>query len=567
MPLAQYPLPSPHLYASPRDTKYNNSPHDRGRKSSLTKSIQAFAKNTFHRRQRYTNTGGSSHGTTPATSFTSSSCPPSPGVPQSRSELTRAPVIHSVGKVPMTPRVDSKDQTKTFMGITTSPTARSSLSIKQGCLNLHQPVPVKPCNSDNENPHDRAQPNGKQGVKYSVLKEETGRPQVSRIPLPSPQPDGYPARRNRKARMSLQKSATFTSFISLRHGSSLSRHQSLSKNNKSSCGQPNPVEQQQQQIGAMARELAHGANAQIEKTANNAPAGSFGSLHCLTPKKQPLSLPKGRSLQKSQTAINIASYSKFAGYSAPTESFISRYHNNDRSKCSVTDDRDDTGSLSTLRGRYKPPNTEPKDACCSDAQQTPSLKEKIPMEEPISPCPSPVNDDEIRTVTTAKPCQYWVGRFSTLVNSFHHEDSFKEESDVATGYDGSTAPAYFYISSSSTATLNDQRAKRAFVHLENACATTEARVSFLEFRDAYSKRFGDRWSKWFLRDAATPDCKKGYADTASNLTDGTFISAKEMGDTKRKLSENGALGGGSGGASAGGIGLMNMFRTVRKSLA
>ncbi|OAX85599.1 hypothetical protein ACJ72_00013 [Emergomyces africanus] len=559
MSLARYPVPSPHLYASPRDAKHNRASQDRGRKSSLTKSIQAFAKNTFHRRQRHTNTGDSSHGTTPATSFTSSPCPPSPRLSRSRPEVAMAPVAKPVGRIPLSTGVNSKAQPKTLEGSTSPPKESLGLSTKQGIMNLQQPVPVKPCVSPHGNSSDRAQANGgNQGGNYTALRKETGPPRVTRIPFPSPQPDGYPRRKNTSARTSLQKSATFSSFISLRHGSSLSRHQSLSRNNKPSTGQPHlEQQQQQQQTGAMVRELA--------QTANNPPAVSFGSLHCHTPKQQQLSAPKGHFLQKSQTAINIASYSKVPGYSAPTESFINRYHNNGRSKCSIIiNDCEDTESLRTLKGRYKPSNAESKDACCSDVQQIRVLTEKLSRETYSSDI-----IDLIIQVTTAKPCQYWVGRFSTLVNSFHHEDSFKEESDVATRYGSSTASAHYYISSSSTATLNDQRAKRAFVFLENACATTEARVSFLEFRDAYSKRFGDRWSKWFLRDAGAPEGegKKGNGGSASDLSDGTLISAKEVCDKRRKWSENGALGGGGGGVSAGGIGLMNMFRTVRKSLA
>lgn len=414
MSLARYPAPSPHLYASPRDAKYNSASQDRRRKSSLTKSLQAFAKNTFHRRQRHTNTGDSSHGTTPATSFTSSSCQPSPGVSQSRSEGAMAPVTHPLGRSPLTPGGNSKGQTQTLVGITVSPKASPGLIRKHGSLNLQQPVLAKPYISHYEKPFEPGQTDGgKQGVRYATSKEGTAPYQVSRIPLPSPQPEGYPRRRNTNVGVPLPKSTTFSSLISLRHGSSLSRHQSPWKNNKASCGQPcldqqQQQQQQQQQIGAMTqKKLPHAANAQIAQTANNPPAGSSGPRHCLTPRQQPLLVPKGRSLQKSQTAINLASYSILPGYSAPTESFINRYQNNARSKCSIISDCEDTGYLRSLRDRYNPPNAGIKDACCSDVQQPRSLKEQISMEELISPCLSPDKDDDIRTVSLARnscPC-------------------------------------------------------------------------------------------------------------------------------------------------------------------
>ncbi|EGE84901.1 hypothetical protein BDDG_07846 [Blastomyces dermatitidis ATCC 18188] len=574
MPLARYPASSsPHLYACPRNSKDNGASQDCRRKSSLTKSLQAFARNTFHRRQRHTNAGDSSYGTTPATSFTSSPCPPSPGVSQLRSEGAMAPVTHTMGRASLIPWANSRDQTQTLMGVTSSVKDSPGLNGKPGSMDLQQPGPEEPSIS-HKNPSELRQTNGgKQRVKCGTLKEGRAQSQVSRIPLPSPQLDRYP-RRNTNAGLPLPKSTTFSSFSSLRHGSSLSHHQSRSKNKRASHEQSGPEQQhqQQKQIGGMRQKPTNAANAQIAQIANNPPAGSFGSQHCFSPKQQPLLGPKGRSLPKSLTAINLASYSKLPGYSAPTESFINRYQRNARSKYSIFNDCEDTASLRSFRGRNNPPDAAIKDACVSDLQQPTNLREQRPMEELISPCPSPNNGDDIQTVTTAQPRQYWLGRFSTLVNAFHHEDSFKEESDAATGYDSSAALAYYYITSSSTATLNDQRAKRAFDFLENACSTAEARVSFLEFRDAYSRCFGNRWSKWFVRDAGVgadagaAGGKQGYRDSTADLSDGTLISDREVADRKRKWSEGGTLTGG-GIAGAGGIGLMNMFRTVRKSLA
>ncbi|EER42766.1 conserved hypothetical protein [Histoplasma capsulatum var. duboisii H88] len=492
MSFARYPASFPHLYVSPRDTKYNSTLQGRRRQSQTPGGLAASTK-------------------------------ASPG----------------------------------FNG-------------KQQNGDIQIPVPEIPFIS-HEKPSEQGQTNrGKLSVKYATLKGGTGPPQVSRIPLPSPQPDGYP-RRNTNAGATIPKSTTFSSFISLRHGSSLSRHQSLSRNSKVSCGQPNlDRKHQQQQIGEKHQKLATAANAQVVHMANNPPAGLFASQNCPTSIQQALSDQKGRSLPKSQTTLNFASYSKLPGYFAPAESFINRYQTNAHSKCNVIKDCE-VGPLKSPSGPHSFPDARVKNACCSDIQQPRSSKDQSSMGEHKSGCTSPHNDDDIKTVATAKPRQYWLGRFSTLVNAFHHEDSFKEESGAVTGYDSSAASPYYNISQSSSANMNDQRVTRAFAFLENACTTVEARISFLEFRDAYSKCFGDRWTMRFVHDAGAgvTGNKQRHGGSTSDLNDGTLVLvgvAGEMADKKWKWSDGGALGAG-GGAGSGGIGFMNMFRTVRKSLA
>ncbi|KAK2798149.1 hypothetical protein FQN50_008960 [Emmonsiellopsis sp. PD_5] len=217
-----------------------------------------------------------------------------------------------------------------------------------------------------------------------------------------------------------------------------------------------------------------------------------------------------------------------------------------------------------------------QDAYTVKAPQPGRLKGQASMEL-IFPYPSSTDSvEDIQTISTAQPQQYWLGRFSTLVNAFHQEDSFKSKSDSITINYTISSPHphaspypspkhqpthYHYISTSPTATLDDQRAKRAFTFLENACTTSEARRSFLEFRDVYTKRFGDRWTNWFVVDGF------GGNGSTSDLSSGTLVSSSFGGNGEkmgkvRKSSENGVLGGGGG---AGG-GLMNMFRSVRRSL-
>ncbi|EEH45081.2 uncharacterized protein PADG_01231 [Paracoccidioides brasiliensis Pb18] len=559
MSLAPYPTPSPHVYPSPHDVNIDAASQYSRRKTSLTKSLQTFAKNTFHRRHRHTNTGDSSHSTTPATSFTSSWCSTSPGASQSRSEEVMERVTPVLRKLSLTLGGTSQDQIQKPKEIAGSIQAgqKPRLGRRDGFMDLQKPpAPVNSCISYEENGSERGQTNGGQqrSVQYANTKDGRAPSQVSRIPLPSPQPDGYSRRRHTNAGLVFPKSTTFSSLSSLKQGYSLSRSQSLlSKNNKGSCRQPELLHQQQ--MGAMAQKLetAHTA------IANKPSPESFGPRQYLTPQQHSHVVPKGSSLTKSRTTINLTSYARPHDFFEPAESFINHYQRISHSKHNIVNDCGHNGSPRGLRNHYNPQNAGVKDVHCSNAQKPGSLKEQSPMELP-SPCSPPESDSDIRKVTTAKPHQYWLGRFSTLTNGFHYEDSFRQESDAVTGFDASEP---YYISSSSTATLDDQRAKRAFVFLENACTTAEARGSFLEFRYEYSKRCGDRWSKWFAADQNVT-CKKRYGGSTSDLSDETLISVGEVTDMERKSNNNGAPRG--RGTEIGGIGLINMFRTVRRSL-
>ncbi|KAI9373955.1 hypothetical protein BJX61DRAFT_541215 [Aspergillus egyptiacus] len=94
-------------------------------------------------------------------------------------------------------------------------------------------------------------------------------------------------------------------------------------------------------------------------------------------------------------------------------------------------------------------------------------------------------------VETAMPRGYWLGRFVTLTNAFHYEDSFNAP-DIATGFE---IPSSYSrpFQGSDDADLSGYRVKRAFMVLENLCATEEASESLHDFREAYIERFGDRW--------------------------------------------------------------------------
>lgn len=96
----------------------------------------------------------------------------------------------------------------------------------------------------------------------------------------------------------------------------------------------------------------------------------------------------------------------------------------------------------------------------------------------------------LHQVSHPQPRQYWLGRFVTLVNAFHYEDSFNQP-DAATGF--GMISSYSRPLGSAERLLPDYRTKRAFMVLENACVTDEANKSLREFQDEYIAIYGDRW--------------------------------------------------------------------------
>ncbi|KAL4902842.1 hypothetical protein BDW74DRAFT_58509 [Aspergillus multicolor] len=121
---------------------------------------------------------------------------------------------------------------------------------------------------------------------------------------------------------------------------------------------------------------------------------------------------------------------------------------------------------------------------------------------PISPLPSRVSNPKERTVLTTQtdarpqvsismPQEYWLGRFVTLTNAFHYEDSFNEP-DIATGFEMPSSYSRPF-QGSDDGDMAVYRVKRAFMVLENHCTTEEAAASLRAFREAYIQRCGDRW--------------------------------------------------------------------------
>ncbi|KAL5044459.1 hypothetical protein BDW71DRAFT_209260 [Aspergillus fruticulosus] len=108
-----------------------------------------------------------------------------------------------------------------------------------------------------------------------------------------------------------------------------------------------------------------------------------------------------------------------------------------------------------------------------------SLPARSPPQTPISPVPSCVSNPKRRPVLTpqldgrsqvetAMPQEYWLGRFMTLTNAFHYEDSFREP-DIATGF---KMPSSYSrpFQGSDDGDMAAYRVKRAFMVLENRCA-------------------------------------------------------------------------------------------------
>lgn len=99
-------------------------------------------------------------------------------------------------------------------------------------------------------------------------------------------------------------------------------------------------------------------------------------------------------------------------------------------------------------------------------------------------------DESGRMVSEAQPRQYWLGRLVTLSNAFHYEDSFNAP-DVATGF--GMRSKFSGPRSYSAMDSSKYRIKRAFMVLERACLTDEAKQSFRVFRDEYVSQYGYRW--------------------------------------------------------------------------
>ncbi|KAE8350695.1 hypothetical protein BDV28DRAFT_162791 [Aspergillus coremiiformis] len=101
-----------------------------------------------------------------------------------------------------------------------------------------------------------------------------------------------------------------------------------------------------------------------------------------------------------------------------------------------------------------------------------------------------VSADYVSQVSESQPQQYWLGRFVTLVNAFHYEDSFNEP-DIATGF--GMLSSYSRPLGHPESNDTGYRVKRAFMVLENVCMNDEASASLRKFRNEYVDKFGDRW--------------------------------------------------------------------------
>ncbi|KAE8133739.1 hypothetical protein BDV38DRAFT_295906 [Aspergillus pseudotamarii] len=101
-----------------------------------------------------------------------------------------------------------------------------------------------------------------------------------------------------------------------------------------------------------------------------------------------------------------------------------------------------------------------------------------------------IHADCVSQVSESQPQQYWLGRFVTLVNAFHYEDSFNEP-DIATGF--GMLSSYSRPLGHPDSSEADYRIKRAFMVLENVCMNDEASASLRRFRYEYINKFGDGW--------------------------------------------------------------------------
>ena len=152
-------------------------------------------------------------------------------------------------------------------------------------------------------------------------------------------------------------------------------------------------------------------------------------------------------------------------------------------------------------------------------------------------------------VTSAQSPEYWLGRLTTLVNAFQHEEGFNEP-DPAIRYDSST-PKREAARLLLTRSPEENRAQRALMMLQRYCKTSEAKESLVRFRESYSKSLGHRWSSWFNE----LDTDEG------NTTGGLEVEP----DSGKKGTTNGKAHA-SGRWAGGEFGVVNIFRSVRRSL-
>ncbi|KAE8373210.1 hypothetical protein BDV26DRAFT_272578 [Aspergillus bertholletiae] len=101
-----------------------------------------------------------------------------------------------------------------------------------------------------------------------------------------------------------------------------------------------------------------------------------------------------------------------------------------------------------------------------------------------------VHTDWVSQVNESQPQQYWLGRFVTLINAFHYEDSFHEP-DIATGF--GMLSSYSRPLGPPDSDEAGYRIKRAFMVLENVCMNDEASASLQKFRYEYIGKCGDGW--------------------------------------------------------------------------
>lgn len=154
----------------------------------------------------------------------------------------------------------------------------------------------------------------------------------------------------------------------------------------------------------------------------------------------------------------------------------------------------------------------------------------------------------VHQVTECQPEQYWLGRFSTLINSLQYEEAFNE-TDPLIGY---RAPARTkFLRSCGIEGIEEFNVKRVFTALERVCKTAEAKRSLHDFKDAYESRFTR---------SGTPKPFKGAAKAKDFEVQHTAAQADVKAEAKRKAKENNDTG------NAGESGVRYLIRSVRKSL-
>ncbi|WEW59379.1 hypothetical protein PRK78_004850 [Emydomyces testavorans] len=159
-------------------------------------------------------------------------------------------------------------------------------------------------------------------------------------------------------------------------------------------------------------------------------------------------------------------------------------------------------------------------------------------------------EENVSLVRHAQTEQYWLGRFSTLLNSFQYEEAFNAPDPFISYH---APPRTKFLKACGIESIDEFNIKRAFTALERVCMTTEAAKSLHEFKDAYESKFTK---------SGTPKPVKG--DAKAKLADGRQTAIRVHNKNVEKTGQDKEC---ADAGNAGEFGIRNLIKSVRKGVA